>query len=102
METDRISYVIKQAEFDSGVVNFVGVRDFPEGLIIGLRKEQVSLIPKKGLDWHEREIPVFGDHKKRTISADYSVLLEGEESCIKYTNFNSTVSAYADVTFGHA
>lgn len=102
MAEDRISVVVNEIEFDSGVVKFLPIRDWPDNLIIGVRKEQCGLIPKKGLDWHERDIPVFGDHKKRTISGDFTCMLEQEETCEKYVGFDTNLANYPAVEFGRA
>lgn len=102
MSEGRINVVVKEIEFDSGVVKFVPIRYWPDNLIIGVRKEQMGLIPKKGLDWHERELPVRYDGKERTISADFTAIFEQEEAAEKYVGFDTNLANYPAVEFGRA
>lgn len=85
---------LRWGTYDIGVSRWM-----PDGVIAVVDFSEMSLVPFKGLDWHQVDHPVNGDYAWRSISGDFSLIVGNEPVMGLITNFNTDIAQYAGRQF---
>lgn len=94
---NKISFGVDQVKFRFGVFDIMVSHNCFDGVVYGVRMDQLAIRPFKGLDWHVSEIAgaVNGaDHDQKFISGDFSLVVESEQSMFKLYNFSGNLDDY--------
>lgn len=100
MDTEKVSFNINEIDFSGINIKLMPVREWPEGTIIGMDPGDLELVPKKGLDWHEKELATFGDYRAKTVSGTFTLRAPGESKRIVLKNFSKDWADYPETQFG--
>lgn len=93
------TYMMDSVKMRWGTYNIGVTRWMPDGVIAVVDWAEMSLIPFKGLDWHTMDHPVNGDYVWRSISADFSLMVQNEAAMGIITNFSTDLNSYAGRSF---
>jgi hypothetical protein len=85
---------LETIKLSTGTLKFTVSRYFPEGKILFFNREDCSIHPYKGLDWHETDLPVEGDYAKTALSGDFTAMFVNERCRGLVHTFDTTLANY--------
>lgn len=94
MDTTTANLTWQSIKFRFGTFEIAVSRNIPDGVIYGVRTEFMKLHPFEGLNWHTKDIETGGDYSKRSISGDFTFVLEREHTMFKFWNFDTDLDNY--------
>jgi len=94
---NELNLTIERVKFRFGTFDIMVSHNAPNGVIYGIRKENIKVRPFEGLNWHvsKKEGKVHGvDHDEWYVSGDFTLEVLKEHSMFKLHSFNENLSAY--------
>jgi hypothetical protein len=92
-DTSR-SMLFKNFETRFGMFEIVPTRWVPEGIILGVNIDQLSIHPYEGMDWTEKEHSTDGAYIWRSIYGRFTLKCLAPETMWKIYNFDTDLSNY--------
>lgn len=77
-----------------GTLDIQPTQHMPEGIVLLVPFERVSLRPYKGCSWSTKEIATDGPYDKRAIWGDYTLVCEEINRYAKVWNFDTNLDNY--------
>jgi hypothetical protein len=97
LKADSLNTVFRTFETRFGNFEIVPTRWVPEGIILGVNIDQLSIHPFEGMDWTEKEHSTDGAYLWRSIYARYTLKCLAPETMWKLYNFDTDISNYGRV-----
>jgi hypothetical protein len=94
MDTTSVNLTWDRMKFRFGTFEIAVSRNIPDGVIYGVRTEFMKVHPFEGLNWHTKDIATGGDYAKKSISGDFTFVLEKEHTMFKLWNFDTDLDNY--------
>jgi len=95
---EKINTVFRRFETRFGVFEIVPTRWVPEGIILGINVDNLSLHPYQGMDWTEKEHTTDGAYIWRSIYARYTLKCLAPETMFKLYGFDTDLDNYGRVS----
>lgn len=89
------SFVMNRVKLRSGTYDITESRWMPDGVIAIVDLSECKLVNFKGLGWHTKDHATDGDYDWRSISGDFSLIVENESAMGLLSNFNTDLDQYA-------
>ena len=80
-----------------GQFEIVPTRWVPEGIVLGINTDELSIHPYEGMDWTEKEHSTDGAYIWRSIYAKYTLKVLAPETMFKLYNFDTSLENYGRV-----
>lgn len=94
MDTTSAKLVWNEVEFATGAYSFMVSRWCPDGEIWVLNTKDLHVMPYKSLGWHERELPVSGEHLWTGVGMDATFEVSSPKCVAKITGWDTTLANY--------
>lgn len=95
---EGISTVFRRFETRFGVFDIVPTRWVPEGIILGVNVDNLSIHPYDGMDWTEKEHSTDGAYIWRSIYGRFTLKCLAPETMWKLYNFDTDLDNYGRVS----
>ena len=80
-----------------GQFEIVPTRWVPEGIVLGINTDELSIHPYEGMDWTEKEHSTDGAYIWRSVYAKYTLKCLAPETFFKLYNFSTDLDDYGRV-----
>lgn len=95
---EGINTVFRRFETRFGVFDIVPTRWVPEGIILGVNVDNLSIHPYEGMDWTEKEHSTDGAYIWRSIYGRFTLKCLAPETMWKLYNFDTDLDNYGRVS----
>ena len=85
---------LETIKFRLAKLEIMQTQHMPNGSILFVDFKDIKIVPYKGCQWQEREVPSSGPYDKLAIWGQYSVMIERVTRMAKLHNFNQDMAAY--------
>jgi hypothetical protein len=90
----KLSMVFNAFETRFGTFEIVPTRWVPEGIILGVNIDHLSIHPFEGMDWTEKEHSTDGAYLWRSIYGKFTLKCLAPETMFKLYNFSTDLANY--------
>jgi hypothetical protein len=94
LDATRLNTIFKSFETRFGIFEVVPTRWVPEGIILGVNIDQISIHPYEGMDWTEKEHSTDGAYLWRSIYGKFTLKVLAPETMFKLYNFDTDLANY--------
>jgi hypothetical protein len=94
LDADHINTVFKYFETRFGRFEIVPTRWVPEGIILGVNVDHLSIHPYQGMDWTEKEHNTDGAYLWRSIYGRFTLKVLAPETMWKLYGFDTDLANY--------
>jgi hypothetical protein len=94
LDATKISTIFKSFETRFGIFEVVPTRWVPEGIILGVNVDHLSIHPYEGMDWTEKEHSTDGAYLWRSIYGKFTLKVLAPETMFKLWNFDTDLANY--------
>lgn len=89
-----LSLYIDAVKFRLGRLEIMQTQHMPEGQVLFVDFNDITIVPYKGCQWQPATVPSDGPYDKLAIWGEYSVIVDRVTRMARIHNFNADVAAY--------
>lgn len=89
-----VSLYVTEVKLRLSQLEIMQTQHMPNGTILFVDFNNISIVPYKGCQWQKRDVPTSGPYDRMAIWGQYSVMVEQVQKMAKLHNFNQDLSAY--------
>jgi hypothetical protein len=97
MDTTSANLQLRSFDTRVGTFNITPTRWVPEGIVIGVDFDNLSLVFYEGMGWQEKEHATNGAYRQRTVFGKCTLMVEHPETMFEIHNFSTNLADYSRV-----